>query len=278
MWDTAVHRDGLSGLNRLRAVCFFIDALTVTLLKSIVSFLHTLKSPLIQESDGFLFPEKRLWIVPMLIDDECITNVEGWKEENIRTIYLWEDIWIRKNVLLQTWLKGEIEGRKSIFARKCTLQAIKKEESDSFFEETHLLGAARAKYRYGLFYQGHLVAAAAFSGMRTMRRGDRLCRSAEWVRYASMPHIYVVGGMSKLLSAFVAEHRPDDIMSYGNKDWSEGDVYSKLGFEEVGETPVQCYWVDPQTMQRYPIKRHPIPQPQWKRVYGLGSLKFICYL
>ncbi|MCL2726976.1 MAG: hypothetical protein FWD56_01170 [Bacteroidales bacterium] len=247
----------------------------MTFSQSFASFLHTLQSPLILESNAFLFTERGLRIVPVSLDDESVPIGE---ESEIRTIYLWEDMWTRKRPLVQKWLAGEIEGRESVFARKCSLQVITKKESDFFFEETHLLGAARAKYRYGLFNNGQLIAAAAFSGMRMIRRGDRLCRSAEWVRYASLPKLTVVGGMGKLLSAFVAEHHPDDVMSYANKDWSEGAAYTKLGFEAAGETPVQYYWIDPQTMQRYPVKRHPFPQPHWKRVYGLGSLKFMYYL
>ncbi|MCL2502228.1 MAG: hypothetical protein FWE30_01860 [Bacteroidales bacterium] len=241
----------------------------------IFSFLKSLDSPLVQESESFLFPQKRIRIVPMHIDRGIFFDVKEDVGEKVRTIYLWEDLWIRKNVLVKTWLAGEICGRRPVFARNCRLQAIKKEEADLFFEESHLLGAARAKYYYGLYCRGQLAAAAAFSNMRMMRRGERLCRSAEWVRYASLPETRMVGGMGKLLSAFVMEHQPDDVMSYANKDWSEGAAYIKLGFEAAGETPPQAYWLDPQTMQRYPLKRHPIPQLHWKRVHGLGSLKFM---
>lgn len=244
----------------------------------LASFLKTLESPLIQESDRFIFTEKQIMIVPMSVDAKPLCNVMEGIDRMNRTIFLWEDVWVQKNGLVRMRLKGEVCGRKAIFARNCTLRTIKKEEADAFFKETHLLGAARVKFCYGLFFHGQLVAAAAFSGMRNIQRGMLLFRSAEWVRYASLPHLTVTGGMSKLLSAFVKEHQPDDVMSYANKDWSEGVAYAKLGFEAVGETPIQHYWFDPQTMQRYPLKRYLIPQPHWKRVCGLGSLKFIYYL
>ena len=204
-----------------------------------------------------------------------LEEAECLRRQGKKVICLWEDVWIRKNALVRMRLAGEIGGRERIFARSCTLQKIQKEEADLFFEATHLLGSAKAKHRYGLFYQNQLVAAAAFSGMRMVQRDKRHCRSAEWVRYASLPRTSVTGGMSKLLAAFVAEHHPDDVMSYANKEWSEGAAYLTLGFEQAGETPLQSYWLDPQTMQRYPKKRHPIPQPYWKEVFGMGSLKFI---
>ena len=197
------------------------------------------------------------------------------RNKGITVLCVWEDYWNNKNELIRQKIQGETKGRKRIFGRNCEIHTLHKKEADAFFEANHLLGSARAKYRYGLFYRGQLIAAAAFSGMRNIERGSHLCRSAEWVRYASLPLITVIGGMGKMLSAFVLEHKPDDVMSYADKEWSEGATYTKLGFERAGETPVQAYWLDTETLQRYPQKRYPVPQPQWKQVYGLGSLKFV---
>ena len=204
-----------------------------------------------------------------------LEEAERLRRQGKKVICLWEDVWTLKNALVRKRLEGEIVGRRRIFARSCMLRTIQKEEADLFFETTHLLGSAKAKYRYGLFYQDQLVAAAAFSGLRMIARGGEFYRSAEWVRYSSLPQLTVTGGMSRLLSAFVSEQKPDDVMSYANKDWSEGAAYIKLGFERVGETPLQSYWLVPDTLLRYPQKRHPIPKPHWKQVYSLGSLKFV---
>jgi hypothetical protein len=38
--------------------------------------------------------------------------------------------------------------------------------------------------------------------------------------------------MGKLLKAFIDEMHPDDIMSYADASWSNGDAYRKLGFTE----------------------------------------------
>ena len=37
-----------------------------------------------------------------------------------------------------------------------------------------------------------------------------------------------------MLKTFINEQKPDDIMTYAISDWSEGDVYRKLGFVEEG--------------------------------------------
>lgn len=47
-----------------------------------------------------------------------------------------------------------------------------------------------------------------------------------------MAGIGVDGGMGKLLKAFIDDVEPDDVMSYADASWSDGDVYRKLGFSQ----------------------------------------------
>ena len=264
--------------------------------EELLAFLGGLGVGWVEKWGGFWIEKEALLICLMTGNSHTfadVERVEQIRQQGVRVIILWEDMWKRKNELIRERLAGEIGGRISVFARNCILKTIPKEKGDAFFEATHLLGTARAKYRYGLFYQGAMIAAAAFSGMRMVRCELRphgkhhvqreiyspfetqWHRSAEWIRYSSLPHISVTGGMSKLLSAFVEEHHPDDVMSYANKDWSEGAVYKKLGFDATGETIIQSYWLDPHTLQRYPRKRYPLPLSHWIEVYSLGSLKFV---
>ena len=74
---------------------------------------------------------------------------------------------------------------------------------------------------------GSLVAVASFSAGRTMRDGTR---SFEWIRFASLRGLRVIGGMGKLLDSFVQEHSPDDVMTYVDASDSDGSAYMELGF------------------------------------------------
>ncbi|MDD7455311.1 MAG: hypothetical protein PUK70_03525 [Bacteroidales bacterium] len=134
---------------------------------------------------------------------------------------------------------------KRLFARNCEAGRIIKELAYNFLAENHRLGATKCRYFYGLFLKkesyglpaGTLVAVAGFSGSRIWRKGDSTVHSYEWVRYASLHGFGVNGGMGKLLNAFIDEVHPDDIMSYADASWSNGDVYRKLGFtEEASKT------------------------------------------
>ena len=162
-----------------------------------------------------------------------------------------------------------------IHGRLCCLREIDKATADGFLSESHRLGTARAKYRYGLFYKENLVAVALFSKLRVWPREEGAYRSAEWVRYASLPQTRVVGGMGKFLQHFIQTVHPDDVMSYADSEWSQGAAYLKLGFEKVAEQPPQAFWWDPVGQKRYPLKRYPTGKPGWEKVYSGGNLKFV---
>lgn len=139
----------------------------------------------------------------------------------------------------------------SIFARNCEIRHIEKPVAASFLAAHHLYGDASCRYRYGIYVSrysgaemrpdaehpypvGTLVAVAEFSSARSWQKGDKTIRSYEWVRYASLPDVRVIGGMGKILQTFIDEMHPDDIMSYAPAEHYEGEVYSTLGFEKVG--------------------------------------------
>ncbi len=140
---------------------------------------------------------------------------------------------------MQPLCEGELL---SVFARNCEIRRINKPEASAFLNQYHRFGDAACKYRYGIYVRrstgarefamdaGTLVAVAEFSGARRWLKNGRTISSYEWVRYASLPYLSVVGGMGKVLKHFVEEVRPDDIMTYANQDWSDGGVYRALGF------------------------------------------------
>lgn len=134
----------------------------------------------------------------------------------------------------------------AIYARDCDVRRVTRAEAAEFLGRYHSLGLVpTARYRYGLilrrprfkvhgdisvlpgrFKAGDIVAVSTFSPPRLIRD----CKSVEWVRYASLPDVRVEGGMGKILDVLLAEVGPDDIRTYADALWSEGDVYRKLGF------------------------------------------------
>ena len=130
-----------------------------------------------------------------------------------------------------------------LYARQTVLARIDKRMALTFLEEHHLQVALPGKYRYGLFHQGELVSVALFSGGRHMRDQAPDYRSFELLRFCSKSGYRVVGGLSKLLKAFITDFRPQDIMTYVDRDWTQHSNLQTLGFEEQGYSAPQAFWI-----------------------------------
>ena len=175
---------------------------------------------------------------------------DGYKQF---TIY--EDLWFTKGNIVRNRLLANFGMGERIFARRCRVGKINAETAKKFLEANHLIGDARSVFRYGLFYGEELVSVATFSASRPMERHGKVVRSYEWVRYANRSALRIVGGMGKLLNHFVVVEKPDEVMSYADIDWSDGDVYRKLGFKQIGETSPVMFYVNSDTYERIPGKK-----------------------
>lgn len=180
-------------------------------------------------------------------------------------ITLYEDEWRTKNELLISRLLVNLGRSRTIFARNCEVRTIDNHTAKTFLNCNHLLGYTSASYYYALFevkgarsspvISNEPVAVSAFSSPRPMNRDGEVISSYEWVRYASRRGVRVAGGMGKLLNCFVNEQSPQEIMSYADRDWSEGDVYKKLGFKLAGYTQPIDFIINPVTFERVSIKK-----------------------
>ena len=57
-----------------------------------------------------------------------------------------------------------------------------------------------------------------------------------------------------MLRSFIDEVGPDDIMSYADLEWSQGNVYQTLGFTLEGQKEPVLFSVDTDTWTRVPLK------------------------
>lgn len=219
------------------------------------------------------------------------------EKAGFRLIQLWEDLWQTKKLIIQSRLRSVYGKTERVFARKTKILKIDKPEMNGFLEKNHLQGVANAGYKYGLYYNDRLIAIATFSKGRSIDRLAGVFRSYELIRYCSLLNTTVVGGLDKLLKHFMKDKQPDDIMTYADRDWSDGSVYKKLGFEQMDIVGPQTFWVDPDTGLRiFPNKtKQLIDSKRWdageksdptsvliahgyRAVYNAGSLKFILML
>lgn len=216
-------------------------------LKYIVPFTIEAASPLQAESDAR--------VLESLLHD--------LDKDNINPIVMTEDRWRLQGNMMRERLLAHLEKFTSLYARNCYVKKIEKDVAREFLIANHSYGDAACRYRYGLYLRRPsrcgtfeaetLVAVATFSNARKWQKGDKVIRSYEWTRYASLPGVRISGGMGKVLKAFIEEVHPDDIMSYADLEWSEGKVYEQLGFVLEGRKDPVMFVVD-EAWRRFPIK------------------------
>jgi hypothetical protein len=214
--------------------------------------------------------------------------------QNQRIIHLWEDVYLSKTELVKSRILAMLGKFTRLHARHCFIERIDKNNTDKFLEINHLQSSVKAKFKYGLYLKPQyverfglvvcedtnngiqeikpkLIAVATFSGGRTMKVGARANkRSYELIRFASLKGSVVMGGMDKLLKAFTEEHQPDDIMSYADRDWSDGRSYDKLGFTKIENSLPQTFYINPKTLERIANKGD-----NCFNIFNTGNIKFI---
>lgn len=214
-------------------------------------------------------------------------------EQNIQLIHIFEDIWHTHQPIVSSRIAALLGCFTRIHARKTTVKRISKPELDGFLNTNHLNGSPTAKYKYGVFDDNKLVAAASFSAGRPIQRNGVTYRSYELVRFANLTGFVVAGGLGKLLSHFIEEVNPDDIMSYADLDWSTGRSYQLLGFKQYEATPPQAFWLHLQSRQRYYPHKLPsdlveafhrqknsdlalfLEQNGYLRIFNSGNIKYL---
>lgn len=231
-----------------------------------------------QENDLKLIIIKNCNIVLNLINintsfvpQELINLQQKIYTNNLSLVHLWEDVFCSRPDQVIERLKSLTGKNARIHGRKTKVFKITKPEADIFLNENHLQGAVSSRYKFGLFFNDELVAVATFSALRKMNHSENY-KSIELIRFAVKAGFSVSGGLSKLIVHLHKNIKPNDVMSYADRDWSAGASYLKLGFEQVSFTEPQVFEID-ENFKRTLVKTS--HSTFIKKAFNTGSIKFI---
>jgi hypothetical protein len=194
----------------------------------------------------------------------------------LKCIHIWEDIYVKNQNLVNARILALIGIRQRVHARLTIGKRIDKQAADNFLTQHHLQQTVVAYYKFGLYHHDELLAVATFSKSRIMTDGIVPYRSYELIRFASKTGYTVTGGLGKLLHLFIKEVNPAHIMTYADRDWSNGEGYTTLNFELKAATAPQQFYLNTQTLERISMQEG-ILKPNENRITitNAGSLKFI---
>ncbi|MEO6304124.1 MAG: hypothetical protein ABIP51_13230, partial [Bacteroidia bacterium] len=166
---------------------------------------------------------------------EIYTGIEI--QSLVNTINIPIDYIITGSKKIRSIILSKLNLNTTVFARNCTVEKISKQIAEDFFNEWHFFDSTTSAYNYGLFYKNELIGAASFSKGRKMNRLPNGKQSFELIRFCCKEGVTITGGLSKLMKHFFSEKQAGDIMTYVDKQFSNGESFVKAGFKKHSETP-----------------------------------------
>lgn len=209
-------------------------------------------------------------------------------------VNLWEDQWNQKGVQVKERLLTLLGYNATLAGRLTNAQKIERSTANDFIDKWHVNGSVNSVSQFGLYLpkrrfgylpdsfqpddddEAMLVAVATFGRVRKMSFIKEGYLSGELVRFVSIGGLNIVGGLSKLLSAFEKEHPVDDIMTYADLDWSNGNNYAKVGFVRINDKPPFVFYINQLDMQRVG-RVEPSVQHHYIKGINAGSRKWKKY-
>ena len=181
----------------------------------------------------------------LLKTEECLTK-------GITLIHIFEDEWLNKKDIVKSrilYLLNKISFNRRIYARKCYIKEIDSITAKRFLERNHIQGFVGAKIHIGLFIKienkEYLVSYMSFGSLRKNLGNINVNENYyELLRFCNTITYSVIGGASKLLKYFEKKYKPEKIISYADRRWSNGNLYEKLGFTLSHKSKPNYFYID----------------------------------
>ena len=212
-------------------------------------------------------------------------------ENGCHLIHIYEDEWDNKRDIVKSRILNLL-GVNNIkyYARKCVVKGLTSKVYREFCKNNHIQGSVNAKIKLGLFHEDILVSVMSFGQLRSNLGSKTKENYWELLRFCNKLNSNVIGGASKLFKFFINNYDPINVISYADRSWSKGDLYTTLGFRMVSETkPNYHYIINKKRYNRYNFRKDKLVSEGYdknsterqimldrgfKRIYDSGSLKF----
>ncbi len=176
------------------------------------------------------------------------------RDKGIQLLHFWDYEIDENPALVLSMIDHKLGRSHRVFARKLEVCEVDKAEAKAFFDQHHLQGSVGCQVAYGLRSKrnGKLAAVMSFGQPRFNRNFDM-----ELIRFACHTGLHVVGGASKLFTAFVRNHPNASVVSYADIRYSYGNLYRQLGFDFVRRTPPNYMYTQGNgAVSRYQAQKH----------------------
>lgn len=165
-----------------------------------------------------------------------LNKLQRCQEQNIHLIQVWSSEWEKKQSIVKSRIQSFLQKNTTIYARKCNIVEVSSKQSALFLNEAHIQQACRGKIHIGLVYKDALVGIMVFGKNRFNSKPG-----VELLRYATSLNTNIVGGASKLFNYYIKNYLPNRVVSFSDRRWNKGTLYTNLGFK-YSHSSEPNYW------------------------------------
>jgi len=208
----------------------------------------------------------------------CFQLVSGSTEQNFQEVYpiIYLDQLRISPEKIAALLLSKLKLNTAVFARNCDLKRVDKNFAKTFLDKYHLMNATQSAYNLALFYKEDCVALATFSKGRKMNRLREDQRSFELIRFCCKSGVTVTGGLTKLVKNFCDSKNAGDVMTYVDKQLSDGSSFISAGFKKHSETEPNYFLINKITFERIVTKNeNEFDKEKFYLVKNLGNVKLV---
>lgn len=202
--------------------------------------------------DKFLYlPEKNTMFLYLNInenlDKNYLYNLKNHllqlNNSKINLVTIYSDVFDKKSDIIESRINN-INGKSfKRQARKCKIKILNSVETKQFLIENHIQSYVPSKINLGLFENDELLAVMTFGKLRKSMGRNSIDGNYELLRFCSKKNYNVIGSASKLLQYFIKNYNPIQIISYADRNWSNGNVYEKIGMKLVSKNLPGYFYV-----------------------------------
>ena len=174
--------------------------------------------------------------------------------KEIKLIHIFEDDWVNKKEIVKSILRNHMNKTKfTMYARNCTISELI--TVNDFLENNHIQGNDKNNIKLGLFFNKELVSIMTFCKSRFDRNIEY-----EMSRFCNKLNTSIIGGASKLFTYFINNYHPKSVVTYADRKYFNGNVYNKLGFSFISNTPPSYKYINRDgykfQLNRLPFQKH----------------------
>lgn len=221
-------------------------------------------------------------------------------DKGYRLLTIFEDEWNNNKKLVKKKLLHILGGSKErrVYARKCGIVEIESHIASKFCKENHIQGYTGASIKLGLYYMGELLAVMTFA-KPSLSKGNKKGSYGIWELSRYCTKCNVIGGAGKMFKFFQRNYLWNEIFSFADKRWSDGNLYHKLEFEKMKDTKPNYFYFykkqnykDYKRYHRFNFRKQELKNKldtfdpnkteyenmlmnDWDRIWDCGNMKFV---